>query len=89
MIRTLISVVLLVATVLGLVNVYGDDTETQQAAQRLVCGDKPCVRLIRAERTPIARNFTFQTQVNPPRTHAVECRRSLLLVGEYECQAEP
>lgn len=89
MIQKVISVALLVATVLGLINVYGDDSDTRRAAEKLVCGKDPCVRLIGAERTPISRRFTFQVQLSPPRTHSVTCRRTLLFVGEYQCQADP
>jgi hypothetical protein len=87
--RKLVSLLFLAATVLGLVNVYGDDAETVASAERLVCGDAPCVRLLRAERTPIGSTFTFQTSVSPQRTRSVKCQRSLLLIGAQECGVLP
>lgn len=87
--RKLLSLLFLAATVLGLVNVYGDNAETVAMAQNLACGGAPCVRLLRAERTPIGSTFTFQTSVSPQRSRSVECQRSLLLIGAQECSVLP
>jgi len=42
--------------------------------------------MLRAERTPIGQDFTFQTQLQPPTTRSVRCRRPYLLVGDLACE---
>lgn len=85
MIRKAVTVLLLVATALALYNVYGDNGEVSRRAESLACGASPCVKLLRAERSPLEQSFTFQTSLVPPRTQAVRCVRSLLLVGSFSC----
>lgn len=84
MMRKLLSVSLLIATLLALYNVYGDNTELVKQAETLACNGT-CVRLLRAQRTPIAQSFTFQTSVQPLRTAEVNCERAMLLVGSFSC----
>lgn len=88
MMAKLLSVAFLLATILALYNVYGDNTELLARAERLACGTR-CVRLLRAQRTPIEQSFTFQTSLQPARTLDVNCRRALLLVGDYACNPSP
>jgi hypothetical protein len=88
--RSGFSVVLIVATILGLINVYGDNSETKLLAERTACGDDNCATaMTRMERNPISQSFTFQTGVKQPnqgaRTVEVTCRRSAWLLGDYEC----
>lgn len=83
--RKALSALLLVATVLALYNVYGDNAELVKSAEALACGSSPCVRLLRAERTPIEQSFTFQTSLAPPATREVSCARDFLLVGPFAC----
>jgi hypothetical protein len=85
MIAKTVTVLLLIATLLAIYNVYGDNTLLLQRAERLACGSSPCVKLLRAERTPLEQSFTFQTSLAPPRTRAVRCARALLLVGTFSC----
>jgi hypothetical protein len=86
MIAKTASVLLLLATLLSLYNVYGDNAELVQRAEALACGGAPCVKLLRAERTPIEQSFTFQTSLVPPRTRSVRCARAALLVGTFTCR---
>ena len=88
MIGKVLSALALLATILALYNVYGDNTELQLRAERLACG-APCVRLLRAQRTPLEQSFTFQSSVQPARTIEVHCRRGLLLLGDYACNPAP
>ena len=88
MMGKVLSVVFLLATLLALYNVYGDNTELLASAERLACGTQ-CVRLLRAQRTPIEQSFTFQTSLQPARTLDVRCQRALLLVGDYACTPSP
>jgi len=80
-----LSAVVLVAAVCAFYNVFGDNSELFARAQTLACGTSPCVKLLRAERTPTRQWFTFQTHLGPSRSRDVRCTRSLLLVGAYEC----
>ena len=83
--RSVLSVVLLSATVAALYNVYADNAELVKTAEALACGKDPCVRLLRAERTPVRQSFTFQTSLSPPATREVSCERAFLLVGSFAC----
>lgn len=87
MIRKLISVLLFLATALGLYNVYGDHADVQQLAERTACGEKSCVRMLRSHRTPMAHNFEFQVSVQPPRSLDVRCARAYVLLGSFTCEA--
>lgn len=86
MIRKALSVLLLLATGLAVYNVYGDNAELSKRAEALACGGAPCVRLLRAERTPFQQSFTFQTSLSPPATRDVSCQRDFVLVGSFACQ---
>ncbi|MEO8182542.1 MAG: hypothetical protein ABI895_27210 [Deltaproteobacteria bacterium] len=88
MIRKAISVLLLVATLLGLYNVYADSPEVKQLAERTACGNAGCVRLLRSHRTPMGQDFEFQTSVQPPRSLEVHCARSFVLLGSYDCAGQ-
>ena len=83
--RTALSALLLLATVVAVYNVYGDNAELTKTAEALACGNAPCVRLLRAERTPVRQSFTFQTSLSPPKTREVSCERAYLLVGSFAC----
>ena len=88
--RSALSVGLVVATVLGLINVYGDNSETKSLAERAACGNAQCATtMTRMERNPISQSFTFQTRLKHPnqgaQTVEVTCHRSVWLVGDYEC----
>jgi hypothetical protein len=87
-IRKVISVLLLVATLLGLYNVYAESPEVQQLAERTACGGAGCVRLLRSHRTPMGQDFEFQTAVQPQRSLEVHCARAYLLLGNYDCAGQ-
>ena len=83
------SVLLLLATIVAVYNVYGDNSDVMASAQRLACGSSPCLRLLRAERTPLKQSFTFQTRLQPAQTREVSCERAYLLVGQVSCKTAP
>ncbi len=89
MLGKVVSVLLLLATIVAIYNVYGDNSDVLESAQRLACGGSPCVRLLRAERTPLKQAFTFQTQLQPAKTREVSCERAYLLVGQVTCKTAP
>lgn len=85
MIRKLISLLFLLLAVLSLYNVYGDGSAAQKLAEAMACGAGGCVRLLRAERTPVGQSFTFQTSLSPPQTQSIGCSRAYLFVGDFSC----
>jgi hypothetical protein len=84
-IRAGLTVLCLLATAVGLYNVYSDDSAVVKRAAAQACGASGCVRMLRAERTPIGHDFTFQVSLQPAATRSVECRRAYLLVGDMDC----
>jgi hypothetical protein len=87
LLRQVVTVLLLLTAVVSLYNVYSDNSEVVKSAQALACGAAPCVRLLRAERTPLRQSFTFQTSLKPARTRDVSCERAYVLLGEVSCRA--
>ena len=87
MIARAASALLLLATLLAVYNVYGDNAEVVRHAESMACGGATCVKVLRVERTPLEQSFTFQTSLQPPRTRSIRCARQLVLVGRYDCAA--
>jgi hypothetical protein len=87
MTRKVLSLLLLALSLLALYNVYSDNTSVVKRAESLACGSKPCVRLLRAERTPLSQSFTFQTSINPVASRDVHCEQPFVLFGGFECSA--
>jgi hypothetical protein len=93
LVRPVISIVLVGATLLGLINVYGDNADVVKQAERVACGSEQCsANMTRMERNPISQNFSFQTQPvgKGQRTRAVDitCQRTAWLLGDYVCRTE-
>lgn len=93
--RSLLSLSLLGATALGLYNVYSDNSDVKELAQRTACADRPCVpKILNISRSPIAQTFTIQTDLvekgKPARGASVDvnCRRAAYLFGAYSCEAQ-
>ena len=91
LLRPIVSTVLIGATLLGLINVYGDNRDVVQQAERVACGSESCsVNMTRMERNPISQNFTFQTRQKGQRAAAIDvtCQRTAWLLGDYVCRVE-
>jgi len=90
--RPVITVVLLGATALGLINVYGDNRDVVKQAERVACGSEQCsANMTRMERNPISQNFSFQTKLRKAQSSKsvdVSCRRTAWLFGDYVCQVD-
>lgn len=91
--RPLVSVTLLAITVLGLINVYGDNTEVTIQAKQVACGGQECpTQVTRLERNPLAQTFDIAAEPKGSRkgsvTATVQCRRVHVLIGEWECLAQ-
>ena len=85
--RKIIAVVCIGGSALALNNVHSDNTDVIKQAEAIACGKVGCaLKKIKESRGALSQSFTFQTQLDPPQTADVECRRSLYLVGEYSCQ---
>lgn len=93
LVRPLITVTLLGLTVLGLINVYGDNTEVLLQAKRVACGGQECpTQLTRLERNPLGQTFDIVAEPKGARkgsvTATVKCARTRILIGEWECNAQ-
>jgi hypothetical protein len=88
--RVVIPVVCLVATGLGLNNVYGDTTAVERLAEETACGAPGCAaQQIAGNRSPLSHQYTYQLDLKSVRTRSVECKREYVLVGEYHCTLLP
>lgn len=92
-IRPLISVLLLTLTVLGLLNVYADNSELQRRAEEVACGPESCsARLVQLERSVLAQTFTFDTRPQDGSgggsTVVVKCQREFIFAGGYACESQ-
>ena len=86
--RYVLPVLLLGSTVLGLYNVFSDNSEVKAKAEILACGKPRCgIRLTRESRNPIAQSFTYQVD-DKQGTATVDCKLSLFLLGEWRCERE-
>ena len=84
LIRPLISILIIGATLLGLYNVYGDNSDVVVLAKIVACGDPDCKATKTHEaRYPFTQGFTFQTKKG---SVDIRCARSLYLLGEYSCE---
>ena len=85
---------LLVAlTVLGLMNVYADNSEEMRMAAEVACGTQLCdTHLVQLQRSVLSQAFTFQTRPKDgkgdSREVTVECKREFIFAGGYACKAQ-
>ena len=80
--RPLFSVIIVGSSVCGLYNVMSDDTELQQRASRVACGEEEVTAPWRAGRYPVWQSYGFRCRSG---SVDVTCTRSLYLVGSYSC----
>jgi hypothetical protein len=87
-IRPAISALIIAATVLGLYNVYSDNTEVLVMAKQTACSGAPeCEASIATQgRHAFWQSFTFRTNVKGQATVDVRCKRWLYLLGSYTCE---
>jgi hypothetical protein len=86
LLKPIVFVLCLSATIAGLVNVYGDNASVRRLAETAACGTSNCsVTMTRESRSPISQSFTFQTTLKGQQTVDVECKREHILFGEYAC----
>ena len=82
------------ATLLGLMNVFGDNSAVVKMAEREACAQKKCnAQQTRMMVGPVGQEYTFQVQITEPARGAqhsvdVKCQRSYYLIGEYNCQRQ-
>ena len=92
--RTTFALLCIAVTVLGLINVYGDNSAVLSLAQKTACGKEGCsYTTLRQERSAITQSFTFQTKLSQKGSRDktwsvdVECKREYVLIGDYRCNA--
>lgn len=86
--RPIISLLLVGASVLGLINVYSDNSEVLAQAKRVACGDKECpTQLTELNKTPLSHTYTLVAEEAKHRnvTHIVKCQRAQFLFGDWRC----
>lgn len=89
LVRPAISVVLLGATALGLMNTFGDNREVVAMAEKAACGKDGCaVQMVREARNPFAQSYSFQLDRETQKVAHVSCRRAWVLLGPYACAPE-
>jgi hypothetical protein len=91
--RSVLSMLLLGGTLLGLYNVYSDNADVHALAEKQACGARPCsARITRESRSPIGQSFTYQVELKEKAKRGasvdVECQRAYFLLGEYRCTAQ-
>jgi hypothetical protein len=87
-VRPLVFGLCVAVTVLGLINVYGDNKQVVEMAQNRACAERSqcTARMTQMSRNPIGTSFTFQVDVKPQTTVDVDCKRSAYLLGEWSCE---
>jgi hypothetical protein len=84
--RPVISILLITATALGLMNVFADNAEVVAQAKDLACGGTTCkAQMTQMSRNPISQDFTFQTNAKESDAVRISCHREYYLVGPYKC----
>lgn len=89
-VRPLISVLLVVLTVLGLMNVYSDNSAEVKTASDLACGGEACeTNLVQMQRSVLGQSFVIQARPSGGKGESksvdVECARQFVFFGEYRC----
>jgi hypothetical protein len=95
-IRPLISITLIGASILGLLNVYADNADVVRQAESVACDSKAdcTARLTRVDRSPLSQNFSFalsyemqggKKATGRPADRSIKCARAFVLLGEYSC----
>jgi hypothetical protein len=82
--RSFIVLSVVVASVLGLVNVLGDNADVVAKAKEIAC-PRPACSMTRMERNPFAQTFEFQSTLG---TVGVKCVRSSIFFGDYACSKQ-
>ncbi len=86
-VKPVVAVVLIGASVLGLINVYGDKELVVGLGEKAACAERPqCTgRMTQMSRTPIGTSLQFQVDAKPVTTVDVDCNKSFYLFGEWKC----
>ena len=85
-VRPVVLVLCIGVTVLGFINVYGNNAEAKALAEFAACGRHDCsVRMTQNARNPIGQSFEFQID-DRQNTATVECSKTFLLIGTWKCE---
>lgn len=85
LIRPTVSLLLIGLSILGLLNVYGDNSEVEALARKSACEscESDELALTMLSRTPLSQTFHFHRAQSG--TTVVECSRNAVFFGEYAC----
>jgi hypothetical protein len=89
--RPLLTVLLLIVTALGLINVYGDSAEVVALAQKAACRGGECpTRTTRIERTPFGHEYDLAATLPEGKKSetvsvTIRCKREYVLLGDWAC----
>lgn len=93
LIRPLIFVLCIALTALGLRNTYGDNSEEQRMAEQIACDNENCsTNLMSVSRSALGQSFVIQViDKKNGRSQSsgvvnIECARTLIFIGDYECE---
>lgn len=85
-VRILFSALLLVLSVLGFINVFGDNAAVVVMAREAACGGTDCqVQRTEASRNPLWQSFDFELGGKHAGSVSVECHRDFYFAGAYHC----
>ena len=89
-VRPLVAVLCIGITVLGLINVYGDNAPIVAMAEKVACAERTqcTARMTKMSRTPIGTSLSFQVDVKPQTVVDVDCNRSYYLLNEWACKRD-
>ncbi|MBN2194403.1 MAG: hypothetical protein JW751_16420 [Polyangiaceae bacterium] len=82
LLRPIISILIIGASLAGLYNVMSDDTELRRQAATIACGNDEQRTPTQGGRYPIFQHYVFQCR---SATVPVTCTRAAYLVGPYTC----
>src|SRR5262245_34174635 len=85
-IRPVVFVLCIGVTVLGFINVYGNNATAKSEAEFAACGRHNCaIKMTQNSRNPIGQSFEFQID-HSQNTATVDCSRAFLLLGDWKCE---
>ncbi len=85
--RLILFALVIGVTVLGMLNVFGDNSAVKQQATEIVCGKPGCeAHLVKEQRTPFSHSYGFQASRQSHDLIEIECARKFVFVGAYQCE---
>jgi hypothetical protein len=82
---TIVLALCVVITLATVVNVFGDNQDVIEKAEKAVCWNVDKCKYAKTQmvRTPLGQTFTFEAA---GKSVEVTCRRAAIIFGEYSCE---